>query len=117
MNVLKVVQQALWLINRFKFLNMLRRNAMEQRNAEIKKERTFNTSFYGIVINKSNNRGATDIRLDNKKVYYIISIDNLSLKPSDFHNFIQLNDSISHESKDDTIYIFRNNERYCFLLD
>jgi hypothetical protein len=80
-------------------------------------EETFNNSLSGVIIKKTVYKGSTWIKLrDSSKRYVLKFANNFNLKPSSLSEFIEVGDSIYKPANTDTLFIYRNNDRYLFIL-
>ena len=48
---------------------------------------------------------------------YFYSMDNKMYKPIEFYKFIHNNDILEKHANSDTIYLYRENQRYYFIMD
>jgi hypothetical protein len=71
----------------------------------------------GIVDEKFTNRGMTYIKLENGEKFSNYLSYNYNYEPSYFGKFIEFGDSIRKQKGTDTLYIYRDNRRYFFLID
>ena len=74
-------------------------------------------SISGIVDEKYTDRGRTFIKLSNGKKFSNFLSYNYNYEPSYFGDFIEFGDSVRKPKGTDTLYIYRDNKRYFFLID
>jgi len=71
----------------------------------------------GVVKNRILNKGSVVVEFRNSKRYQIPSCKNENYTSSYINNFIQVGDSLSKVAFSDTLYIYRNKQRYFFVLE
>lgn len=74
----------------------------------------------GKIIHIKKERGSAYLKLINNigfEKYHIGIISNERYNPEAFYNFIKIGDSISKARNNDSIFIYRNNKKYFFLLN
>jgi len=80
-------------------------------------EKTFNNDLSGVITKKIVYKGSTWIKLrDSSKRYVLKFANNFNLEPSSLSEFIEVGDSIYKPATTDTLFIYRNNDRYLFIL-
>lgn len=79
----------------------------------------YDTEISGIASYATNNRGNISLTLKRPKEvkYHLTPTRNYNYKPYDLDDFIQGGDSVYKPSSNDTLYIFRNNKRYFFIIN
>lgn len=83
---------------------------------------TFETNVTGIIKGKKinwgmRNKGAIYLNLKDETKYSIYAISQNNLySDENLIDFLQPNDSISKKANSDTLYIYRDNQEYYFVL-
>lgn len=76
----------------------------------------FQDELSGIVYKAKPNRGAVYFDLANANRFSVLASDNFDYSPSSLDRFIETGDSIFKPKNSDTLYIYRNNDKYYFVL-
>jgi hypothetical protein len=76
----------------------------------------FQDELSGIVYKAKPNRGAVYFDLANANRFSVSASDNFDYSPSSLDKFIETGDSIFKPKNSDTLYIYRNNDKYYFVL-
>ena len=71
----------------------------------------------GIVTNKFTNYGSTYVTLKDESKYLIRHSRNYAYSPTWLNDFIQIRDSIEKPMNSDTLYIYRKEEVYYFVIE
>lgn len=74
-------------------------------------------SIYSRIYKCHLSNGITYLVLVNKERYMFAPTYNYKYYPREFSHFVYRYDSIFKRKNSDTIYIFRNDEKYIFLLE
>ena len=74
-------------------------------------------SISGIVDEIFTDRGTAYLKLENGEKFRIFFSYNYNYEPSSFDDFIELGDSVRKPKSTDTLYIYRDNKEYFFLID
>ena len=77
---------------------------------------TYQSDLKGEISKKRVNRGGTMAEFKNGQKFSLPSSDNLNYDPYFIGNFINRGDSIVKPTFSDSIFIYRNNSKYYFLL-
>lgn len=78
----------------------------------------YDTEISGIISYATNNRGEISLRLKRpEKKYFLMVTSNYDYKPSDLNVFVQNGDSVYKPAFCDTLYIFRSNKKYYFIIN
>jgi hypothetical protein len=72
-------------------------------------------SFRGVVNDVYFNH-ETYLRLNDSICITLFSMENGAYKPPEFYKFIQCNDLMVKNANSDTIYVYRKNQKYYFIL-
>jgi|WetSurMetagenome_2_1015567.scaffolds.fasta_scaffold1020051_1 hypothetical protein len=73
------------------------------------------TKISGIIISKVEYRGNALIEINNGNKFWFLLAKNYSYVPPQLYRFLELGDSIQKLNNDDTIFIFRDKNKYYFL--
>jgi hypothetical protein len=81
--------------------------------------KNYSREISGIVATVTQNRGVISLRLKTptERVYYFGITTNYELKPSDFDDFVKGGDSVYKAPNSNEIFVFRDNQRYYFVLE
>lgn len=79
----------------------------------------YETEISGILTFATQNRGEISLRVlqSKEKKYFISSSRNYDYEPYDLENFVQGGDSIYKPSSSDTLYIYRGDKKYFFIIN
>lgn len=109
--VLLVAASITWLI----IIHLITEKSISIQNAThppIKIEDSIN----GIVEKISGNRGVDYITLNNTHNFRIINTVNENYEPSSIGFFLTIEDSIAKISNCDTLYVYRESDKYFFII-
>ncbi len=73
--------------------------------------------IYDFEKNKLNSGGNIMITLNGRRKVYIRNTENRMYEPYSLHEFLKVNDSIAKESNTDTFYVYREREKFLFVLE
>ena len=73
-------------------------------------------SISGIADEIFTDRGTAYLKLENGEKFRIFFSYNYNYEPSSFDDFIELGDSVRKPKGTDTLYIYRDNKEYFFLI-
>ena len=76
----------------------------------------YKESYHGNIIDLETNRGFIYMTFEGGDKFYVIDSKNNLYSPKHFYGFVQLGDSIVKPASTDSLYIFRNNEKYIFVI-
>lgn len=79
-------------------------------------DKTFNAQIAGKIIGLSEYKGNVHVVFKDKKKYVFEKASNYELDPIELYEFIQIGDSIYKPIWSDSLYIYRNNNKYIFIL-
>ncbi len=78
---------------------------------------TYTDSITGTVISSIARKGSVVVEFKNSKRYQLPASENENYNPYYINDFIQEGDSLSKVAFSDTLYIYRNNQLYYFVLN
>ena len=73
-------------------------------------------SFKGKITNHESQK-QTYLTLNDSIHIYFYSMNNWTYKPIEFYKFIRNNDILEKRANSDTIYLYRGNQHYYFIMD
>lgn len=82
-------------------------------------KQNFRREISGVVSSVSQNRGTISLRLkrNTNNPYYFGVTRNYKLRPYDLNDFIRPGDSVYKDSNSNEFFVFRNNEKFRFILE
>ena len=86
-------------------------------NSLNKETDTFTKELCGKIISRNNYKGDTWIKLyKDSASFVLINSYNYSLKQPQLYKFLRIGDSIYKPSTSDSLFIYRENKQYLFIL-
>ena len=78
---------------------------------------THESAFSGVVTKINEYKGSLTIRLkDGVNKYYLKDANNYELSPVELMNFLQLGDSVYKPLNSDSLFIYREDKQFLFIL-